>query len=377
VGTDFDAEGLLDGLDGAAREARLELLEQLEAEGVSLEELRAASRDGRLLFVGAERAMGGQARYSTREVGERVGVDPDFLVALRRAQGVPVPDIDAIVCSDTDVEAAKIARRFLEAGIGPEQQLAVVRVIGRGMAQTAEALRTAALELVLEPGLSEAELTRRYADRVAGFMPMIGPMLEYMARLHLRQSVRTEAINAAERLAGALPGARDVTVCFADLVGFTRLGEQVAPDELGRVAHRLVELTAERLRGDVRLVKTIGDAAMLVGPDAHAMLALALDLVDAADAEGADFPQLRVGMASGAALSRAGDWYGRPVNLASRITSIARPGSVLATRDVRDAVGEAYRWSPAGARSLKGVDGPVRLYRARRLVRDDADAAAA
>jgi adenylate cyclase len=138
-----------------------------------------------------------------------------------------------------------------------------------------------------------------------------------------------------------------------------------------------VELTAERLRGDVRLVKTIGDAAMLVGPDAHAMLALALDLVDAADAEGEDFPQLRVGMASGAALSRAGDWYGRPVNLASRVTSIARPGSVLATRDVRDAVGDDYRWSPAGARSLKGVDGPVRLYRARRLVRDDAGVEAA
>jgi adenylate cyclase len=377
VGIDFAAEGLLDGLEGAAREARLELLEQLAAEGVALADLRAASRDGRLLFVGAERAMGGQARYSTREVGERVGVAPDFLVALRRAQGVPVPDIDAIVCSDTDVEAAKIARRFLEAGIGEEQQLAVVRVIGRGMAQTAEALRTAALELVLEPGLSEAELTRRYADRVAGFMPMIGPMLEYMARLHLRQSVRTEAINAAERQAGALPGARDVTVCFADLVGFTRLGEQVAPDELGRVAHRLVELTAERLRGDTRLVKTIGDAAMIVGPDTHVMLELALDLVDAANAEGEAFPQLRVGMAAGAALSRAGDWYGRPVNLASRVTAIARPGSVLATREVRDAAGEAYRWSSAGARSLKGVDEPVRLYRARRLVRDeDAEAAA-
>ena len=55
MGTDFDAEGLLDGLDGAAREARLELLEQLEAEGVPLGDLRAASRDGRLLFVGAER----------------------------------------------------------------------------------------------------------------------------------------------------------------------------------------------------------------------------------------------------------------------------------------------------------------------------------
>jgi adenylate cyclase len=158
-------------------------------------------------------------------------------------------------------------------------------------------------------------------------------------------------------------------------VGFTRLGEEVAPDELGRVAQRLAELTGERLRGDVRLVKTIGDAAMLVSTDAPALLEVALDLVDAADAEGEEFPQLRVGLATGPALSRAGDWYGRPVNIASRVTSIARPGSVLATREVRDAATAAYRWSSAGARSLKGVEGPVRLYRARRLDSEDVRAA--
>jgi adenylate cyclase len=201
-------------------------------------------------------------------------------------------------------------------------------------------------------------------------------MLEQMVRLHLRHTVRTEAISAAERSAGVLPGARDVTVGFADLVGFTRLGEEVAPDELGRVAERLVEMAGEHLRGDVRLVKTIGDAAMLVSPDPPTLLAVALDLVDAADAEGQDFPQLRVGVASGPALNRAGDWYGRPVNIASRVTAIARPGSVLATRDVRDAANAAYRWSSAGARSLKGVEGPVRLYRARRLASDE-DARAA
>ena len=376
MGTDFAAEGLLDGLEGSAREARLELLEQLAAEGVELADLQAASRDGRLLFVGAERAMGGQPRYSTREVGERVGVAPEFLMALRRAQGVPVPDIDAVVCSDTDVEAARIARAFLEAGIGEEQQLTVVRVIGRGMAQTAEALRTAALELVLEPGLSEAELTRRYADRVAGFMPMIGPMLEYMARLHLRQSVRTEAINAAERQAGSLPGARDVAVCFADLVGFTRLGEQVAPDELGRVAHRLVELTAERLRGDVRLVKTIGDAAMLVGPDARG-------------AAGARARPRRRRRGRGRRLPAAARRDGRRPGAQPRGRLVRTAGQPGQPRHGDRPTGQRARHPrgarrgerglplvAGGARSLKGVDGPVRLYRARRLVRDE-DAQAA
>jgi adenylate cyclase len=375
VRIDFAAEGLLDGLEGEDRATRLELLEQLAADGISLDELRAATRDGRLLFVGAERMVGGVPRYSTREVSERAGVPAEFVMALRRANGLPVPDVDAVVCSEADVAGAILARQFLEAGVSEEQQLAVVRVLGRGLAQAAEVMRATVLELALEPGASEAELARRIASQIEGFMPMVGPMLEQMARLHLRHMVRTEAISAAERADGALPGARDVTVAFADLVGFTRLGEEVDAGELGRVAERLVGLTVEHLRGDVRLVKTIGDAAMLVSPDASALLQVALDLVDAADAAGDDFPQLRIGLASGAALSRAGDWYGRPVNIASRITTIARPGSVLATREVRDAGGNAYRWSSAGARSLKGVDGPVRLYRVRRARGEDARAA--
>jgi adenylate cyclase len=117
----------------------------------------------------------------------------------------------------------------------------------------------------------------------------------------------------------------------------------------------------------VRLVKTLGDAAMLVAPDPELLLETALDVVAAADAEGADFPQVRVGAALGPAVSRAGDWYGRPVNLASRITAIARPGSVLVARELREAVdGDRFRWSSAGARSIRGVDGSVRLFRARR-----------
>jgi adenylate cyclase len=376
LGIDFAAEGLLDGLEGDACAARVELLEQLAADGVALEDLRAATRDGRLVFLAAERAVGGDPRYSTREVGERTGMRPEFVMALRRANGLPVPNLDAVVCSEADIEAATTARQFLEAGVTEEQQLAVVRVLGRGLAQAADVMRSTVLELVLEPGATEAQFARSYAERVDALMPLVGPMLEQMVRLHLRHTVRTEAISAAERTAGMLPGAREVTVGFADLVGFTRLGEEVAPDELGRVAERLVELAGEHLRGDVRLVKTIGDAAMLVSPDPPTLLEVALNLVDAADAEGRDFPQLRVGVASGPALNRAGDWYGRPVNIASRVTAIARAGSVLATRDVRDAANAAYRWSSAGARSLKGVEGPVRLYRARRLVNDE-DARAA
>ena len=106
---------------------------------------------------------------------------------------------------------------------------------------------------------------------------------------------------------------------------------------------------------------------LLVSPEPAPLLESALALVAAADDEGEHFPQLRVGVASGPALRRAGDWYGRSVNLASRVTNVARPGSVLATREVHDAAREAFHWSYAGDRRLKGVSGAVPLYRARRL----------
>jgi adenylate cyclase len=158
-----------------------------------------------------------------------------------------------------------------------------------------------------------------------------------------------------------------VAICFADLVGFTRLGEEVPPDELGRLAARLETLAAEVAEPPVRLVKTIGDAAMLASVEPEPLLDAALRLLDAADAEGQDFPQMRAGAALGPALPRAGDWFGRPVNLASRITQVARPGSLLVEREMRESAREAYHWSNAGEHRLHGIREPVTLFRARRL----------
>src|SRR5262249_28645589 len=151
----------------------------------------------------------------------------------------------------------------------------------------------------------------------------------------LRRATQSEVISAIERSGGSLPGSREVAVCFADLVGFTRLGEEVPPDELGRLAVRLEALATDAAEPPVRLIKILGDAAMLASVEPAPLLETALNLLDAADAEGEDFPQLRAGAALGPALSRAGDWFGRPVNLASRITQVARPGSLLAEREIR------------------------------------------
>jgi adenylate cyclase len=136
---------------------------------------------------------------------------------------------------------------------------------------------------------------------------------------------------------------------------------------LERLASRLAELARDVAVPPVRLIKTMGDAVMLVCLEPVPLLEAMLNLVGAADAE--DIPALRVGVASGSAVSRAGDWFGSPVNVASRVTSVARPGSVLAAESARDTICDTDRfvWSFAGARHLKGVTGETKLYRARRV----------
>ena len=194
-------------------------------------------------------------------------------------------------------------------------------------------------------------------------------MMERIFEMHLQDQLRNDAIGRAEIAHGRILGATEVTVAFADLVGFTKLGEQIPAEELGAIARRLLELATEAIHPPVRLVKTIGDAAMLVSPDAGALLDVSIELVRLAEAEGEDFPRLRAGLATGPALQRAGDWYGSPVNLASRVTAIARPGSVVVTQAVREAVGEPdgahWQWSSLPPRRIKGVDGSVSLFRAR------------
>ena len=363
---DFAGEGLLDGLDGEARAERLALLAQLAAEGVPLTELRRTTASGTVIFLPADRVIVGPERYTAAEVAQRSGVEMEFLVAARRAMGLPIPEPDEAVYTEAELESAANTLVAREAGIPDDDLLELLRVLGRGLSQAAESLRALPLKLVLEPGMSESELASRYGEAAAQLYPMVDPLVSNVLALHLRHTAQSEVISALERNGGRLPGSREVTICFADLVGFTRLGEEVEPERLGHLAVRLEALASEVAEPPVRLVKTIGDAAMLASAEPEPLLHAALSLIDAADAEGEDFPQLRAGAAIGLALPRAGDWFGRPVNLASRITSIARPGSVLVEREVRESAKDAYGWSYAGERRLRGIREPVPLFRARR-----------
>jgi adenylate cyclase len=364
---DFEAEGLLDGLEGEARDSRRELLERLAEEGVPLPELREAVAAGRLTLLPVERALaGGGPRYTPREIAEETGLDVRLLQRTTAALGVPFPDPDERSATEADLEAARRVKAFHDAGMPEEGILQVARTIGLGTARIAEANRELIIRTLMRPGDTERDLAMRFAAAAEHMLPVFEPILVHALRSHLLEQVRRDVIGAADLEAGEVGATTDVAVCFADLVGFTKLGEQLETEELGLIAGRLEELATAVAEPPVRLVKLIGDAAMLVSSDTEAMVEAALRMVEAAEREGTHFPRLRAGIAYGSVHVQTGDYYGRPVNLASRLTAVARPGSVLLDAAAKGAAGEAFNYSYAGERQLKGFDSRTKLFRARR-----------
>ncbi len=361
--TDFGAEGLLEGLEGAQRATRLELLQWLESGGASLEELRAATAQQRLALLALERRLGGQ--YSAREIEQESGLPATLMLQLRRLVGLPQAGPDDRVFGEYEVIQARSIQQFLDAGIDLDAMSEVTRVLGEAMSRVASSVAALFADTFLEPGDNELDVARRFDALAQELLPALVPVLAGTFNAHMRESIHRAMIGSSELASGRMPQATRMAVLFVDMVGFTRLGGELEVAELGSVASRLAALARDRASGPVRLIKTIGDAAMLVSERPAALVDTALGLIEDAVAE--DLPTLRAGIALGDAVLRGGDYFGHSVNLASRATGAARPGSVLCTQEARDAAAEDFDWSYAGRFRLKGVSGAVPLHRARRL----------
>jgi adenylate cyclase len=366
---DFAAAGLLDGLEGDDREARIRLLESLVADGCDLDELKVAAAEDRLALLPVERVLAG--RYSAGEIEEMTGLSACTLIRIRRSLGLAEGRADEKIFGQADVDAARSLRLFLEAGFSEEAVLELTRVLGESMARLSAASGAAFTETFLKPGESEDEVGWRFANLAEHLTPLLDPVLSAAFRAHLLANVRRTVLSRAEMAAGQVAAEQDLAVCFADLVGFTSLGSEVETQLLGDVVGTFGRLAAEVAEPPLRLVKTIGDAAMLVSREPGPLVDAALSLVERVEA--ADLPAVRAGIAWGPAVPRSGDLYGHAVNLASRVTGLARPSSVLCTKEVRDAA-PGFAWSFAGTHRLKGIADSVPLYRARRSAEEDVDA---
>jgi adenylate cyclase len=263
---EFMEAGLLDGLDGREREARLALLRDLVNEGFSIEDLKRAAAENRLGLLPVDRVLADEPRYSAREVAELSGAPLEFLIAIRQAMGLALPDLEERIFGHEDVEAARIFERLRESGLPEDALLEVTRVLGSGLAQGAEAMRMAVARWLLPQGVDEYEMSLRSVQAARELMPLTAPLLQYTLKAHMRDQLRNQQYGGLELSEGMLPSVRRVYVGFSDMVGFTRLGELIEIEELGRLLGRLTDLARESVRQPTRLVKTIGDAVMFVGP---------------------------------------------------------------------------------------------------------------
>ena len=219
------------------------------------------------MLLPVERVIAEELKYTATEVARLAGIDRDLFLAQRRAAGLPTPTPRERAFSDSDVEAARRLAIALELGFPKDKLLEGARVFGRAAAQAATASRVLSAEAFVHPGDTERDAALRVAEVARTLHPQSVELLQRLYNLHLREQLRNDMVVATELGAGRLEGTREVAVCFADMVDFTSLGEEIAVEDLGRIADAFSALVSEVVEQPVTLVKMIGDAAMLVWPE--------------------------------------------------------------------------------------------------------------
>lgn len=283
--------------------------------------------------------LGGPRCYTRLDVNERSGVPLVHTARLWSALGFPTAPDDDLAFTDADLEALEVSGRLLSDDAFDEaEELAVARTVGQSMARLAEWQANLLRRTIIDSGRADDP------DAVLGAVETLIPLLErlqsYAWRRHLTAT--------AERMMAGLAAATDdpattvdgdpVVVGFADIVGFTGLSRRVSDTELRSLLERFEAVSTEVVaRHGARVVKMLGDEVLFTGTDVGEALAIAFGLHEMVpDDEGR--LELRIGLARGPVLHRYGDVYGPVVNIASRLTSHARPGTVLVDQDLTEAV---------------------------------------
>ncbi|WP_026912949.1 adenylate/guanylate cyclase domain-containing protein [Patulibacter minatonensis] len=358
---------LFDGLEGQALDERRAFVDELRADGVPDEELEAAARAARLPLLPVQRVLQGTPTLRTADLVARTGVDPELLERVLQAAGVALPAHREAAWEERDLALPRLIAALSGLGIDDEALVELARTLGETSARVGAAAIIGLGSGLTREGDTERELSARLAAATVPVNDHLADTLGVLVRTLTLDQLTAIELDAEQIADGRVAGATPIAIGFADVVGFTRMGEQLGAQRLRDVAKRLGELGAEVSVGGVRVVKTIGDAVMLAGPRPAAVVESMLALQEGVLAE--DFPRIRAGVATGDAVPRAGDWFGPPVNRAARACAAARPETVLADDLTRErATQDGLAWSTIGRVHLKGM-GRVRLHRVRRATR--------
>jgi adenylate cyclase len=342
---------------------------KMRERGHSLAKIRRATEDGKLAFSFLEELFpSDQERYSIRDAARATGIEEGLVIRLIGGLGI-TPEHTGTVSED-ELQLLRYVAAVLESGFPLAALLQLVRVYGQAMARVADAEVRLFHLYVHEPlmrsgstGVETAEQMQAISRQV---LPLAGPVLDQIHQRYLQFFVEQDVVGHMESdLDGTAIdlGRMRVAIAFADLTGYTRMTEEEGELTAVDAVERFVEAVEATLPDDARVIKTIGDEAMIIGSDPAALTDWAVGFQSLQT----ERPLPRIAVHCGVALYRDGDYYGRDINIASRVAARSGGGEVLVTRPVVDAVGAAphLEFERIGDVRLKGFTDSTEVFVAR------------
>jgi adenylate cyclase len=366
------SQGLIPQVSGArangwtvAAAAQARVVARLRARGHPIDEIRSATRDGRLAHGFVEEMFplnrGGR---SLAEAAEATGLEPALIERFWTSLGLPAQTLESL--TDEDVQALQYAASVLSSGFPLVAFLQIARVYGQALAQIADAevrlFHIYVHEPLIREGVGGVEMSEEMEHLARDLLPLSSPLMDFVHQRFLQHYIEQDVVGHMEiELEGDL-GRLRVAIAFCDLAGYTRYTEEEGEEEALSFVERFVESVVETLPDDARVIKTIGDEVMIIGQDVQALTDWAVGFQHLF----VERPEPRIGINYGAVLYRDGDYFGREVNLASRVVARARGGEVVVTDAVVERVAESEHlaFEGVGQVKLKGFDEPRQLCRA-------------
>jgi adenylate cyclase len=363
-------QGLIPQYDGAWNQAAVghaRVVARLRERGHSLESIRQATADGRLAFGYVEELFPHEeAAYTRRQAARETGLEPALIERIITALGWAPSQADSI--TEDELQLLRYVAAVLEAGLPLVAMLQLVRVYGQAMAQVADAeVRLFHLyvhEPLMRSGADGIEMAEEMLSLTRELLPLSSPVMDQVHQRYLQHFVEQDVVGHMESdLDGAAVdlGRMRVAIAFADLAGYTRLTEEEGELMAVDAVERFVEAVEITLPEEARVIKTIGDEVMIVGSDPAALTDWAVGFQRLQ----AGRPLPRIGIHYGDALYRDGDYYGRDVNIASRVAARSAGGEVLVTRPVVEHAGPHLECERIGEVRLKGFTESTEIFIAR------------
>jgi adenylate cyclase len=355
----FQEAGLYDP-DGPTASDRLALLRFLVERGATVEQMQEADADGRLFALSAGlAAFGPVERIALGEVAARAGTTEERIRRLLLAEGIPVDEntlLPAFVVDDA--KAFALGRELF----GDEATLAFTRVVGAAVSRIVDAAISLfygddSLSLSVDAGELERAQVNERAGAAFALVPSVVTHL-------IEQFFRQDAVRSTSRLGDGAGQTATVGIGFVDLVGSTQWARTLSLKDyalaLSRFESAAWDIATEH---GGRVVKLIGDEAMIVSASAESTSQIALALCAAVAGDGS-LPGARGCVGFGDVTARGGDYVGPLVNLVSRAVKVAREGTVVVTTAVRDRLPEQWhsRLVDIGSHTLRGIEEETALF---------------